>query len=154
MEENLEIQDPIITEQEENDPKEIENPTEEEVKGPIEGSILHDIKKMLGPSYDDDSFDTDIIIHVNSTFTTLRQLGVGPAKGYRISDEDNLWSEFVKDDEMLDSVKTYIYLKVKLIFDPPLNGTLYEAFERQVKELEWRLNVSVESDPIGGENNE
>lgn len=149
MEENLELQDPIVTE-----PEEIETSNEEETKEPIEGSILHDIKKMLGPSYDDDSFDTDIIIHINSTFTTLRQLGVGPAKGYRISDEDNLWSEFVKDEEMLDSVKTYIYLKVKLIFDPPLNGTLYEAFERQVKELEWRLNVSVESDPIGGENNE
>lgn len=154
MEENLEIQEPIVTEQEEKDSEEIETPTEEETKKILEESILNSIKKMLGPSYDDDGFDTDIIIHINSTFTTLRQLGIGPEKGYRISSPDNKWSEFIKDDEMLDSVKTYIYLKVKLIFDPPLNGTLYEAFERQIKELEWRLNVSIESDPIGGDSYE
>lgn len=124
------------------------------VDGPLENSILTDIKKMLGPSYDEDSFNTDIMIHINSCFTTLRQLGVGPANGYRIKDDKNVWSEFVKDDEMLDSVKTYIYLKVKVVFDPPLNASLLESFEKQITELEWRLNVSVESDPKGGDNNE
>lgn len=124
------------------------------VDGPLENSILTDIKKMLGPSYDEDSFDTDITIHINSCFTTLRQLGVGPANGYRIKDDKNVWSEFVKDDEMLDSVKTYIYLKVKVVFDPPLNASLLESFEKQITELEWRLNVSVESDPKGGDNDE
>lgn len=139
MEENVEIKDPVVEE-----PKE----------KALENSILNDIKSMLGPTYDDESFDTDIIIYINSTFTILRQLGVGPKYGYRIKDKNNIWSEFVKDTEGLDAVKTYIYLKVKLVFDPPLNASLVEAFNTQVKELEWRLNVSVESDPIGGENNE
>jgi len=116
----------------------------------ISNSILDDIKKMLGPSYDEDNFDTDIKIHINSCFTTLRQLGVGPDTGYRIKDRTNIWSEFIKDDEMLDSVKTYIYLKVKTIFDPPLSASLLTSFENQIKELEWRLNVSIESDPKGG----
>lgn len=139
MEENVETKDPVVEE-----PK-VES---------LENSILNDIKSMLGPTYDDESFDTDIIIYINSTFTILRQLGVGPKDGYQIKDKNNIWSEFVKDIEGLDAVKTYIYLKVKLVFDPPLNASLVEAFNTQVKELEWRLNVSVESDPIGGENNE
>ncbi len=139
MEENIENKDSVVE----------EKPIE-----PIKNSILNDIKSMLGPTYDDDSFDTDIIIYINSIFTILRQLGVGPSTGYRITNKDNIWSEFVKDEEMLDAVKTYIYLKVKLTFDPPLNASLVEAFTSQAKELEWRLNVSVESDPIGGENNE
>lgn len=120
------------------------------VTGPLDESILDSIKQMLGPSYDEDSFDTDITIHINSCFTTLRQLGIGPEDGYRIKDSSNIWSEFVKDDEMLDSVKTYVYLKVKIVFDPPLNASLLESFQNQIKELEWRLNVSVESDPKGG----
>ena len=129
------------------------NKTEElesRVEGPLADSILDGIKSMLGPSYDDDSFDTDITIHINSCFTTLRQLGIGPENGYRIKDSENVWNEFVKDEEMLDSVKTYIYLKVKVVFDPPLNAALLESFTNQIKELEWRLNVSVESDPKGG----
>lgn len=139
MEENVETKDPVV---------------EEPKVEALENSILNDIKSMLGPTYDDESFDTDIIIYINSTFTILRQLGVGPKDGYQIKDKNNIWSEFVKDIEGLDAVKTYIYLKVKLVFDPPLNASLVEAFSTQVKELEWRLNVSVESDPIGGENNE
>lgn len=121
---------------------------------PLDSSILYTIKKMIGPSYDEDSFDTDIIIHINSCFTTLRQLGVGPKDGYRIDGSDNVWSEFITDTQMLDSVKTYIYLKVKMVFDPPLNASLIESFNTQIKELEWRLNVSVESDPKGGDSNE
>ena len=113
-------------------------------------SILITIKKMLGPSYDEESFDTDIIIHINSCFTTLRQLGIGPSNGYRITTKDQVWSEFIKNEEMLDSVKTYIYIKTKLVFDPPTNSSLLNAFEKQYKELEWRLNISVESDPKGG----
>lgn len=121
---------------------------------PLEESILNSIKKLLNIGVDDNAFDTDIIININGVFTILRQLGVGPEKGYRITSKDNKWNEFVKDTEMLDSVKTYVYLKVKLVFDPPLNASLLESFERQIKELEWRLNVSVESDPIGGDNDE
>lgn len=113
--------------------------------------ILTNIKKLLGITKEDTSFDTDVLININSAFTTLRQLGIGPSEGFRITGYDEEWDEFISDDEMLDSVKTYIYLKVKLVFDPPLNASLLESFERQIKELEWRLNVSVESDPVGGE---
>ncbi len=141
MEENLEenvVPDEIQT---------IEAPSDEV----INGSILLSIKKMLGPSYDEESFDTDIIIHINSCFTTLRQLGIGPAIGYRITNKDDKWVDFIKDEEMLDSVKTYIYIKTKLVFDPPINSALLSSFEKQASELEWRLNVSIESDPKGGE---
>ena len=116
----------------------------------VSDSILDNIKKMLGPSYDEESFDIDIIIHINSCFTTLRQLGIGPANGFRIASKDEVWSEFVANDEMLDSVKTYIYIKTNLVFDTHMSGAILESFEKQAKELEWRLNISVDSDPKGG----
>lgn len=118
------------------------------------GSILNTIKKLLNIDSSENSFDTDIIIQINSSFTILRQLGIGPKEGFRITGSNEQWSSFIDNDEMLDAVKTFVYLKVKLAFDPPLNGSLLESFERQIKELEWRLNVSVESEPLGGDNNE
>lgn len=117
-------------------------------------SILDSIKKLLNLSKDDDAFDIDVVININSVFTTLRQLGVGPEKGFRILSNEEKWNDFISDDSMLDSVKTYVYLKVKLVFDPPLNSSLMDSFERQIKELEWRLNVEVESNLNGGETNE
>lgn len=119
-----------------------------------DGSILNTIKKLLNIDSSENSFDTDIIIQINSSFTILRQLGIGPKEGFRITGSNEKWTGFVDNDEMLDAVKTFVYLKVKLAFDPPLNASLLESFERQVKELEWRLNVSVESEPLGGDNNE
>ena len=119
-----------------------------------DGSILNTIKKLLNIDSSENSFDTDIIIQINSSFTILRQLGIGPKEGFRITGSNEKWTSFVDNDEMLDAVKTFVYLKVKLAFDPPLNASLLESFERQVKELEWRLNVSVESEPLGGDNNE
>ncbi len=118
------------------------------------GSILNTIKKLLNIDSSENSFDTDIIIQINSSFTILRQLGIGPKEGFRITGSNEQWNSFVDNDEMLDAVKTFVYLKVKLAFDPPLNASLLESFERQIKELEWRLNVSVESEPLGGDNNE
>lgn len=118
------------------------------------GSILNTIKKLLNIDSSENSFDTDIIIQINSSFTILRQLGIGPKEGFRITGSNEQWSSFIDNDEMLDAVKTFVYLKVKLAFDPPLNSSLLESFERQIKELEWRLNVSVESEPLGGDNNE
>lgn len=118
------------------------------------GSILNTIKKLLNIDSSENSFDTDIIIQINSSFTILRQLGIGPKEGFRITGSNEQWSSFIDSDEMLDAVKTFVYLKVKLAFDPPLNSSLLESFERQIKELEWRLNVSVESEPLGGDNNE
>lgn len=119
-----------------------------------DGSILNTIKKLLNIDSSEDSFDIDIIIQINSSFTILRQLGLGPKEGFRITGSNEKWTSFVDDKEMLDAVKTFVYLKVKLAFDPPLNASLLESFERQIKELEWRLNVSVESEPLGGDNNE
>lgn len=109
-------------------------------------SILNDIKKLLGldPSYT--VFDQDIIIHVNSVFMILRQLGVGPEEGYKIADANNIWSEFSEDNIFIESVKTYIYLKVKMYFDPPQNSAHAQAIQAQIAELEWRLNVASTED--------
>ena len=108
-------------------------------------SILTSIKKLLGVSEDYDHFDADIIMHINTVFTILTQLGVGPSKGFRIEDETTTWDEFVSADSLLyESVKSYIFLKVKLLFDPPLSGTVIESYNRQISELEWRLNVTAD----------
>lgn len=76
---------------------------------------------------------------------SLTQLGVGPQDGFFIKDETDLWTDFIQDDKRLEFVKTYIYLKVKLVFDPPLSSSVLDAMNRQINELEWRLNVAVDS---------
>ena len=108
-------------------------------------SILNTIKKLLGQTEVYDHFDTDIIVHINSAFSSLTQLGVGPQDGFFIKDETDLWTDFIQDDKRLEFVKTYIYLKVKLVFDPPLSSSVLDAMNRQINELEWRLNVAVDS---------
>lgn len=109
-------------------------------------SILTSIKKMLGITEEYTHFDADLIMHINSVFVTLRQLGVGPKEGFRIEDETSLWSDFISEDDMrFESVKTYIYLKVRLLFDPPLNSAVIESINRISNELEWRLNIEAES---------
>lgn len=109
-------------------------------------SILTSIKKMLGIAEDYTQFDADIIMHINSVFTTLTQLGVGPSEGFYIEDEAAEWNDFIPDLNKLQAVKTYIYLKVRLIFDPSsLGSSTLAAYERQIQELEWRLNVSAEN---------
>lgn len=107
-------------------------------------SILVSIKKLLGITGEYEHFDPDIIMHINSAFSVLNQLGVGPEKGFRIDGEDAEWSEFLQDDPRLEFVKTYIFLKVKLGFDPPLSSAVLESINRQISELEWRINVSVD----------
>ena len=111
-------------------------------------SILTSIKKLLGIEENCEHFDTDIIIHINSVFINLTQIGVGPPDGFRITDKTTTWDEFIKDVQNLDSIKTYVYLKVKLIFDPPMSSIVIESINRLISELEWRLNISVESDSI------
>lgn len=110
-------------------------------------SILKSIKKMLNVHEDDNSFDTDIITLINSTFTTLHQIGVGPTNGFMIEDASETWEDFISDadDISINSVKTYIYLKVRLVFDPPSSSSVMEAINKNVNELEWRLNVMAES---------
>ena len=110
----------------------------------METSILTSIKKMLGVAEDYTEFDEDIITHINSVFLNLTQLGVGPEEGFMIEDDTAAWEDFIDDSIKLQAVKTYMYLKVKLLFDPPLSSSVTESFTRMIAELEWRLNVAVD----------
>ena len=110
----------------------------------METSILTSIKKMLGVAEDYTEFDEDIITHINSVFLNLTQLGVGPEEGFMIEDDTAVWEDFMDDSIRLQAVKTYMYLKVKLLFDPPLSSSVTESFTRMIAELEWRLNVAVD----------
>lgn len=109
-------------------------------------SILTSIKKMLGLTEDYEHFDVDIIMHINSTFRVLNQLGVGPSKAFRIVDDGDTWSDFMPEDcEGFDEVKTYVYQRVKLLFDPPLSSSHLTALKESIAEFEWRLQVESES---------
>lgn len=107
-------------------------------------SILVSIKKLLGISEDYTQFDDDIIMHINSVFLNLTQLGVGPEEGFTIEDDTADWEDFIEDNMQLQAVKSYMYLKVKLLFDPPLSSAVIESTNRMIAELEWRLNVAVD----------
>lgn len=119
-------------------------------------SILTSIKKMLGLDEEYDAFDTDIIIHINSVLMTLNQLGVGPKEGFSITGKNETWNDFLtptilaslvepnKKEIFLSSVKTFVYLKVRILFDPPSNSFTIQAFEDQAKEYEWRIVTQVE----------
>lgn len=109
-------------------------------------SILVSIKKLLGIAADYTHFDPDIIMHINSAFSVLTQLGVGPPEGFRIDDDVKTWNDFISDTIRLDAVKSYVYLKVSLMFDPPTSSAVLSAKERQISELEWRLNVAAEQE--------
>ena len=108
-------------------------------------SILETIKKLLGIAEDQKDFDTDIIIHINSVFSKLKRLGVGPTDGFSIQDEYPIWNDFIQDNQELNDVITYMYLRVKLLFDPPLNSVVTSSMERTINELEWGLNITAES---------
>ena len=108
-------------------------------------SILISIKKLLGLAASDTSFDTDVIIHINTALMVLNQLGVGPEEGFSIKSSEEVWSDFIDDDEYLDATKTYIYLKVKIVFDPPQHGPTEDALKESIREYEWRLNVKAEN---------
>ena len=108
-------------------------------------SILTSIKKLLGIAEEYEHFDNDIIMHINSVFMILTQLGVGPSKGFMITDSSASWDDFLpKDSEKLQAVKTYMYMKVRLMFDPPTSSAVMESMNRTISELEWRLNVAVD----------
>lgn len=108
-------------------------------------SILTSIKKLLGITEDYTHFDTDIVMHINSVFSILTQLGVGPPEGFYIQDKTTIWYEYISDPNKIEMVKSYMYLKVRLIFDPPSSSSVIEAFNKQISEFEWRLNVAVET---------
>lgn len=108
-------------------------------------SILNSIKKALGVGTDYDPFDAELIMHINSVFATLHQIGCGPQTPFFITSADDVWSSFTSEKNTAQSVKTYVYAKVKLIFDPPPNSFGIKAFEDICKEFEWRLNVQGET---------
>ena len=109
-------------------------------------SILISVKKMLGIAAEYTHFDADIIIHINSVFMILNQLGVGPKEGFSISSDVETWDEFTNDNLTIESVKSYMYLKVGLLFDPPTSSNVLEARNRLVSELEWRLNAIADNE--------
>lgn len=111
-------------------------------------SILNSIKKMLGIPTIDTGFDVDIIININSAFMVLHQLGVGSETAFSIQDAAQVWSEFLSiDPELYEGIKTYIYLKTKLVFDPPGTSFHLDAISKQILELEWRLAAQVPIPP-------
>lgn len=110
----------------------------------MDDSILDSIKKILGMPPDYDAFDTDLVIHINSVFGILAQLGVGPAGGFSISDNTTLWKAYLGNSKDLEMVKSYIALKVRMVFDPPTIGAVMDAMKEQIREYEWRLNVQVD----------
>lgn len=112
-------------------------------------SILDDTKKALGLEADYDVFDLDIIMHINSVFSTLEQLGIGPDGGFAITDSSAQWDTFLAGDPRLNSVKSYMFLKVSLMFDPPSTSYLITARQEQAKEFEWRLSTYRETTLAG-----
>lgn len=112
----------------------------------MDKSILSDIKELLGAG-NIDGFDNDILMHINTVLLTLRQLGIGPESGIAIT-KDTTWSEILQGSEMLEAVKTYIGLKVRLIFDPPTSGSVMQAYKELISEYEWRLNVTVDPSEV------
>lgn len=113
----------------------------------ISESILTSIKKLLGIDENYTHFDADIVMHINSVFSILTQMGVGPANGFSISGKDETWSAFITNKPNIFSlVKSYVYMKVRLLFDPPLSSAAIESINRQIGEFEWRLFVA--ADPV------
>ena len=108
-------------------------------------SILQSIKKLLGLDEDYDAFDDDVMMHINSVLMILTQLGVGPKNGFSITGEEETWDDYLSEDiSKLSAVKTYVYLKVKTMFDPTSSSVVNEATKEMLKELEWRLNSEIE----------
>jgi len=112
----------------------------------VAGSILDDVKKVLGldPSYT--AFDLDIIMHINTVFSGLNQMGIGPTAGYMIQDNSPTWYAFIGDDVRLNAVKTYVYMRVRMIFDPPPIAAVIDATKEEIQKLEWLLSVKREGE--------
>lgn len=110
----------------------------------MENSILTSVKKIIGIAEDYTEFDTDIIIHINSVFVLLQQLGVGPDEGFQIMDKTTTWQNYLQNDKLLNNVISYMCLKVKMLFDPPTNSSILSSYERIIQELEWRINAMVD----------
>ena len=113
-------------------------------------SILASVKKMLGLDEDYTPFDMEIMMDINGAIMKLGQLGVGPKTGYTVTDYTQTWVDFLGDDKLLSAVPQYIYMQVKMVFDPPTNSHVMTSMQQQVEELGWRLNVQAESQETFG----
>lgn len=112
-------------------------------------SIVNTIKKSLGIDPSDDSFDPDIILNINTIIFSLSQIGVGPSNGFVVTTVDDLWTDYITGSTInLEAIKTYIYLKTKLMFDPPTSSTVIESINANLKELEWRIMLAVETNNL------
>lgn len=120
----------------------------------INDSILNTIKSMLGIPNDVTNFDEVIKTHINSVFLTLQELGVGPTEGFSIQDKDTDWTDYIPEGTILNSVKSYMYLKVKMLFDPPNSTATMDSFNRIIREFEWRIMIAVDPTLNGGEENQ
>ena len=108
-------------------------------------SILTSIKTLLGITEECTDFDNELVMHINSVFADLAQMGVGPAEGFYIEDSSTIWDDYISDNMLLQSVKSYIELRVKLLFDPgSVGSSTLAAYERQIAQWEWRLNMIAE----------
>lgn len=107
-------------------------------------SILTSIKKLIGIAEEYEYFDADLIIHINSVFMILRQLGVGPDDGFFIEDSSAIWSDYTDDEVLYNAVKSYMAFKVRMMFDPPQSSAVTEAINKEISELEWRLLMVAE----------
>lgn len=107
-------------------------------------SILESIKDASGISIDDAAFDAELLLHINTAFVVLREIGVGPETPFVVSDYSATWHEFINDDLIIPMVKAYVALKVRSLFDPPTSSAYMNAIQESIKEYEWRLNVEVD----------
>lgn len=114
-------------------------------------SILTSIKKMLGIDEEYKHFDPDIVMHINSVFMDLNQLGVGPADGFMIEDDTSIWTDFLPDNTKYEAVKSYMNLRVRLLFDPPSSSAVIEAMKRDIDKWEWRFSVASNMGKASGE---
>lgn len=118
-------------------------------------SILDSIKKVLNVGPDDTDFDTDILMHINSVFAVLQQLGIGPETGFYIDGPDQTWTDYLGEDSLhINMVKSYMAAKVRILFDPPVSSAVMESLNRICSEFEWRANVAAENKALEDEKNE
>jgi hypothetical protein len=113
-------------------------------------SILDSIKGLLGIAADDTTFDTDVITHINTVMADLYQLGIGPPEGFAIQDNTSKWSDLLGTDKRFESVKTYVYIEVKLVFDPPQSSALIESLKRTSDKLAFRISITPEITALDG----
>lgn len=111
----------------------------------MDDSILNSVKKLLGIPEEYDAFDVNVIMYINSVFNILNQLGVGPANGFSITDSSSTWNDYFADSEPIEAVKSYVALKVRLMFDPPSSSSALQSLTNMISELEWRINVKSDS---------